>query len=306
MALLDQINAGLLKTLSGSSSSSSSSSVVSQLNGKGKVSVSDSSGADVSAGLSRMISAFQSSAIRIVKPLTGFQAARDAVDELSKLTDHMLGLAKRAADVETTDDQRGSLNAEFNRDAKAYRRILDNSSKDGFDYRSKFDLEGLLTEAGINPSQSSTLSSAFAKLAKSDSEVGYTHIKNEDVAIINIAGAAETYRSNGSSDPLQQDLTSQGGGQVAVNTITQLQKDLANDSKQVRTIIDELVAAGNFAIAGARVGADIGSSAAGAGPDVIAQQLVSAIKAATGDPLLASHSDLDRTLASTLLSDPNR
>lgn len=306
MSLLEKIDGGMLRTLAGSTSSSSSSSVVSSLNGKGAGASFDSSGVDVSAGLSRMISAFQASAVRIVKPLNTFQNTRDTLEQLSKLADHMLEIAKRSSGIETTDDQRGALAVSFNRDAKEFRRLLDASVEQDFDFRSKSDLESALSDAGIDVSQSTTLSEAFAKLAASDGEVGYSHFKNEDVAITTIAGVTQVYRANGSSDPLNQDVTTQGGGQVAVNTLTKLRDDLKNDSKQVQTVIEELVGAGNFAIHGANEATVLSSAVAGTfTPQQLADKLVTAIRADTSDPLLSAHSDLDRNLANVLLSDPN-
>ncbi len=102
-------------------------------------------------------------------------------------------------------------------------------------------------------------------------------------------------------DPLNQDLSTIGGAQIAANTLSALRDEIKSDLGKVGEIVEELRGAVEFALAGARAFESAAARVDSASADKIAGDLVSQIRSATGDSLIGAHSSLDQLLAKQLL-----
>ena len=103
-------------------------------------------------------------------------------------------------------------------------------------------------------------------------------------------------------DPLKQNLQTRGGAIVAYNTLKKLKKDVANDVKYVKGILEELKGASNFATFGAISARELEGRISSIGDaQSLAQKIQSQIRARSNDGRLAEHSSLDTILVSKLL-----
>ena len=104
-------------------------------------------------------------------------------------------------------------------------------------------------------------------------------------------------------DPLDNRLTSRARGQAAWDQLKRFAEDIRDDLKNLDTVIAELNGALRFALAGYSAADNAASRITGyADARGIANELVTNIKAATRDPALQTHSNLDAFLARDLLS----
>ncbi len=300
MSLIDKINASLLIKLA---SGSSVDTAASKINGKGANSSFGGDAVNLSESLKNIALAFKNSDARLISPIAVLGGTKQILSELKNINSQLIDLAQRASLEDTSDDERSSINLRFQELVQDYRQILDSSTVNDIDLRTKSDLGDLLKYAGIDLFSNSDLAKAFSELAPVDGEIGYSSIAKEDVVIVSQSGDIEVGRANGSSDPLEEDLQSRSGATIAYNTLLELQKDLENDQKNVGVMIKEIVGASNFSFVGNSASIELlDSNLNSSSPEELAKELVRQIKSQASDHRIAEHSDIDRFLAQDLLS----
>lgn len=298
MSLIDKIDGSLITRLSGTSGAASTSAI----GGKGTGASFDKGAVDLSDGLSNLASAFESSVLRLAQPLNSFQKAKRDLGGLVDLAEEMVELADRASSENTDVNERGAINSSFQQRVQEFRAILNKVSSEESNYFSKAELRDKLKEAGIS-TDAGTPIAAFFRALSPDGELGMSSIASEDAIVFTNSGV-EVATALSTTDPLQQNLQTQGGAVIAATALRKLQTDLEEDLKNTTGVVEELVGALNFGIIGSQKSYGLADGAAVLlNANQVAQRLVNGIKSGLSDPSLGSHSDIDRSLAQALLSE---
>jgi hypothetical protein len=285
MALLNEINADLLLSLSPSASSASSS-----IGGRGSSTSFDATQVDFSSGLEVGARAFLRSSLRMQTAVDVFSESKERLEKLSSLSNELLELAKISTDTSTTAEQRAQLQTQFTRKISEFRRTLSDAEtggEEGRDILSVEDLSDVLEESGIDASASSLLADTFSRIGGFDGELGFERTRLDNGNVVN---------------PLLQSIASVSQAQTTASSLEELVSEVESDLAGITTVTEELDAARIFAIESYRAFlTDSGKVLTGENPERIANSLVERIRSNASDTRLAEHSDLDRELASELL-----
>lgn len=286
MALLNEINAELLLSLSPSASSAASS-----IGGRGSSTNFDAAQVDFSAGLEQGARAFLKSSLRLQSAVDVFTESKERLETLSVLSSELLELSKLSASSSTTAEQRAQLQTQFTRKVSEFRRTVSDAQsggEEGQDTLSVADLTDVLKEAGVDPSTSSKLADTFSRIGGFDGELGFERTRLDNGNVVN---------------PLLQSISTASLAQTAADSFEELVSEVEKDLAGITTVTEELDAARIFAIESYRAFiSDSEKVLTGQNPERIANSIVERIRSNASDTRLAEHSDLDRELASELLS----
>lgn len=308
MALINQINADMIRRISGSSSSSKSSSISSGINGLGTSASVGTVNVNVPAAMQKMANSFRDSFLRMETAVTQIGKADGYLTNLSGTVSDLLDLARRSADSETTDEERVRLNSEFQAKVSEFRKSISNADEFDYstgtttDYLDVGDLRTLLEEAGVDTSSATDVAQLFARLGNGDTALGYSPILSEDATVVNDDGSTTSAIAPAGTDPLNQSISGRAEATIAVNTLQKLSTDVSNDLSNIKKIGTELAAGRDFALAGYASAATLASNASIVDANDAASRLVSLIRHNSTDSNLSAHSNIDSDLASALLN----
>ncbi|MCC6954486.1 MAG: VCBS repeat-containing protein, partial [Deltaproteobacteria bacterium] len=182
MSVIDKIDGDLIRKLSeGQSTESSGES--STLLGLGKGASFDKDKVNLTPGLNTVAQAFTNSYLRLNDAISAISFTKDTLEQILDLTKDLIGLADRALDESTKENQRNRLNTLYQKKVREFRDILTASLKQGVDLLDQNDVQGVLKEAGIDPKAATQLAQIFKKLAGSDQILGYEKFKISDQLI---------------------------------------------------------------------------------------------------------------------------
>jgi len=285
MSLIHEISGDLLVKLSGGQSNSSSSS---NINGMGVGASIKSDSTDFKTGLDTGLSAFTNSALRFASAIKVFQVTENALSDIQSIVETLYSLAKTSADEQTSADERGTLNSQFQKALTEYSQVLNNAQISTTDLMDSGDLADVLKEAGVDTSQATMLVQAFSKVGGKDGEVGYEKIVLSDESTAN---------------PLLQAIDTQSNAKKAEETFKALKDEIKTDFEGISNVVSELTAGRNFAAIAVSAFSSVSERIISfSEAESAAEEIVSLIQSSADDPSLSEHSDLDTHLAKDLLS----
>lgn len=225
MSLINNIGGSLIANLGGGNSSSSASGS-STINGRGVSATFGGDRVSIQTALAAGKQAFTNSFLRTNDAYSKFQITQHAVGNLLAITDELIDFAERAADPQSTAQERSRLNSQFKIKRKEFKSILNDTQMSGVDLLDKSQLAGVLKDAGIDPEAASFLAQTFRSIAGSDDVVGFARLVSKPLeGSVIITGTEEIIVPGTATRSQITDEISTGGstitrGQVLGTSVT--------------------------------------------------------------------------------------